>query len=115
MIAAYHSIRTILVLEKRNRELPYLSPRQRLTGCVVKSFRYLLTALCQFDILRSGPGRGPNAIRSIEAPHGHPQPEDRTLPHRCRECRVVSKVGCRGRDGSKLVIAVECTPRGGQV
>src|SRR6516164_8195619 len=51
MIAAYHSIRTILVLEKRNRDLPYLSLRQRLTGYVVKSFRYLLTASRQFDIL----------------------------------------------------------------
>jgi hypothetical protein len=26
------------------------------SGCVVKSFRYLLTALRQFDILQSGPG-----------------------------------------------------------
>jgi hypothetical protein len=33
----------------------------------------------------------------LAPPHRLPQPEDRTLPHRCRECRVVhhSKVGCR--------------------
>src|SRR5262245_31296143 len=33
----------------------------------------------------------------LPSPHGLPQPEDHTLPHRCRECRVVhhSKIGCR--------------------
>jgi hypothetical protein len=31
----------------------------------------LLTNLCQFDILHSGPGRGPNAIRSNEAARVH--------------------------------------------
>ena len=34
---------------------------------LLRTLRHLLTNLCQFDILQSGPGRGPNAIRSIEA------------------------------------------------
>ena len=33
--------------------------------------RYLLTILCQFDILQFDPGRGSNAIRSTEAPRLH--------------------------------------------
>src|SRR6516164_4968818 len=31
----------------------------------------LLTNLCQFDILQSDPGRGPNAIRSLETSRVH--------------------------------------------
>src|SRR5262245_45763523 len=41
---------------------------------LVKPFgllRHLLTNLCQSDILQSCPGRGPNAIRSIEAARVH--------------------------------------------
>src|SRR5262249_29244394 len=39
-------------------------------GCC-EPLRHLLTDHCQFDILHRGPGRGPNAIRSVETPRVH--------------------------------------------
>jgi hypothetical protein len=42
-------------------------------------------------VRRERPRSRANAEQSDElaSPHELPQPEDRTLPHRCRECRVV--------------------------
>src|SRR5262249_2272835 len=59
-------------------------------GCCVP-LRHLLTSLCQFDILQSGPGRGPNAIRSTTSTGVH-------HAARRRGCRMAAR-GARAADG----------------
>src|SRR5262245_49298423 len=61
-----------------------IGPRVVYQPLAATSPEQLLTNLCQFDILQSGPGRGPNAIRSIEPARVH-------LAARRRSCGVAAR------------------------